>query len=383
MLQANLPWLQRMFEVDAAEARGDAVGALALMEDMPTGPDGRAWWRPERWRRLRQLAALGEDAPAWVWGRWIVAQAAQATPGRPRLAMEVAIETRGGPGTLWGVDDFDARAKVIDHDWVYRQLVLHELGGLRTFLRSAPGGVLLDRADGIDSWAEVPMGGYQLRAEHADRITWLDLGSGEVVETLNLGSAAMMAVGETAVGRVVRADGSVLFESAPLCVPPDVASRVASAPASWIDVLTEACRGEWGDVLSELVARMHHFDLLCDLPAGVRRQLIQPLDPGLRSDRVGTGGNGCEYDAALVLAALGGELPVGEEVNSTSEEIAEELRPLASLVAAALLEPGTVEAVTPMLLPSDSTRLQVLADLMPSPADVVCGRLAEGLVAAA
>lgn len=383
LLRANLPWLRRMLEVDAAEASGDAAGALALMEDMPTGPDGRAWWRPERWRRLRQLVALGDAAPAWVWGRWVVAQAAQATPGQPRRAREVAIETRGGPGTLWGVDDVDAGAKVIDHDWVYRQLVLHEHGGLRAFLRAAPGRALLDRAGGVESWVDVPMGGYQLQAEHSDRITWLDLGTGEIVETLNLGAATMLAVGEAAIGRLVRADAAVLFESAPLCVPLDVASRVASAPASWTDVLAEACRGEWGDILGELIAKMHHFDLLCDLPAGVRRQLIQPLDPGLRSDRVGTGGNGCEYDAALVLAALAGELPVREEAISSSAEVRDELRPLTALVAAALLEPGTVDAVTPMLVASDAAGLRVLADLMPSPADLVCGRLADGLAAAA
>lgn len=385
-LRANLPWIRRMLEVDAAEARGDAVGALALMEDMPVGPDGRAWWRPERWRRLRQLVALGDAAPAWVWGRWVVAQAAQAaqaTPGRIRLAMEVAVETRGGPSTLWGVDDVDAGAKVIDHDWVYRQLVLHEHGGLKAFLRGAPGRALLDRAGGIESWVGLPMGAYQLLAEHPDRITWRDLRTEEIVDTLNLGSAAMMALGETAIGRLVRADGAVLFESAPLCVPPDVASRVASSPASWTDVLGEACRGEWGDVLGELVAKLHHFDLLCDLPAGVRRQLIQPEDPGLRSDRVGTGGNGSEYDAALVLAALAGELPVALEGSSGSAEGAEELRPLTALVAAALLEPGTVEAMSPLLVASDAAGLRDLAHLLPSPADVVCGRLADGLAAAA
>lgn len=383
MLRAQLPWLRRMLDVDAAEARGDAAAALALMEDMPVGPDGRAWWRPERWRRLRQLVELGDQAPAWAWGRWVVAQAAQATPGDPRRAMNVAVETRGGPGTMWGVDEADAGAKVIDHDWVYRQLVLHEYGGLRALLQAGPRRVLLDRGAGIDSWVDVPMGGYQLQAEHADHITWRDLGAGQIVETLNMGSASMMALGEAVIGRLVRADGSVLFESAPLCVPLDVAQRVAAAPTSWTGVLADACRGEWGDVLSNLIARMHHFDLLCDLPAGVRRQLIQPMDPGLRSDRVGTGGNGCEYDAALVLAAVGGELPVVEEAAASTMAVDEEARPLASLVAAALLEPGTMDVVAPLLVTSDAQRLRALADVMPSPADILCRRLAHGLAAAA
>ena len=383
MLRANLPWLNRMLAVDAAESRGDAAGALRLMEDMALGPDGRPWWRPERLRRLRQLADLGDGVPAWVWGRWIVAQAAQSTPGQPRRANEVAVTTRGGPGTLWGVDHEDARAKVMDHDWVYRQLVLYEYGGLTTFVRRMSGGPLVGRVSEVTSWSSARMGAYELLAEEPDRIRWLDLASRDVVETVNLGGASLMAVGEAAIGRIVEAAGTKLFESAPLCVPPEVAHAVADAPQAWMDAVAVGCRGEWGDVLSEFIAKMNHFDLLSDLSASVRRQLLQPADPGLRPDRVGTGGNGREYDAALVLAALAGEVAVEAQTDDSSAAQLDEERPQTPLVAAALLEPGTIQALVPMLVASDAQDLRVWAGLMPAPADRVCMRLADRIASAA
>lgn len=86
-----------------------------MNEEMAIGPDGRAFWRPERIRRLRQLVALGADVRTWAVRRWVVTQAVQASSGRPRDAMEMAVRARGGRSRLWGTDDEDARAKIIDH----------------------------------------------------------------------------------------------------------------------------------------------------------------------------------------------------------------------------------------------------------------------------
>ncbi|PUA82438.1 hypothetical protein C7S10_01415 [Nocardioides currus] len=366
-----------MFEVDAVEARGDAAGALRLIEAMPLGPDGRPWWRPSRIRRLQQVVDLGESAPAWVWAKWVVSQAAQSTPGDPVRAVEVATATRGGRRTLWGVDQVDAQAKVMDHDWVYRQLVLHEYAGLAAYLEQRAGQDLVRRAAGIDGWASAPMRALELVGEEATRIQWLDLASLEVVETINLGAAAMLADGECVIGRVVEADGTTLFESAPLCVPRDVARRVAAEPGEWLAVLADACRDATSPILVHLVSRFHEFDLLCDLPPGIRRQVVQPEDPDLGSDQIGTGGNGSEYDVALVLAALADEIDVeGDDDDGCSCGQDHSPRPLASLVAAALVEPGTVEALRPLLVPSDGRALMRLCRVLPEPADQVCRRLA-------
>lgn len=382
VLEANLPWLRRMLAVDAAEALGDAEGALAIVEDMPVGADGRPWWRPERIRRLRQIVALGEDAPEWVIRRWVVAQAAQARPRRPQQARDVAVRTRGGASTLWGVDHEDAMSKVVDHDWVYRQLVLHEHGGLAAFVERAATPALLGRAGDMRSWIGVPMGGFELLAEMSDRLLWRDLASTQTIETLNLGGAAMMAIGEAVLGRVVSAGDVHLFESAPLCVPIDVAREVAASPSGWVDVLGRACRDVHGEMLSLLIARMHHFDLLFDVPATLRRHLIEPPDPELRSDQVGSGGNGTEYDVALVLAAMSGELQHPDDDRCMCGQC-DDARPVGALVAAALLEPETLGALTPLLVSSDALALRFLEQTLVTPADVVCRRIRARLDAAA
>lgn len=378
-----MPWLQRMLAVDAAEAAGDPAKALALVEEMPHGPDGRPWWRPQRVRRLRQLVALGDAAPAWVWARWVIAQAAQPRPGRDMDAADVAVEIRGGRSTLWGMDPADALAKVIDHDWVFRQLILHERRGLHHFLRRVAAPRLLGLAGDVHSWVGVPMGAYELVSERADRIVWRDLSTGATVETLNLGGASLMALGEAAVGRVVHAGEVALFESAPLCVPLDVAHDVAACPADWMDALSRGCRDDAGAVLMDLVAKAYDFDLLFDLSPRLRRHLLEPVDPDLRSDNVGTGGNGVDYDVALVLAALGGELPLmGDDADHAGTD-ADAARPLAPLVSAALLEPETRGAVERLLLASDASAVSRLADALVPPADVFCRQICDRLSGAA
>ncbi|MCY4726830.1 hypothetical protein NYO98_11130 [Nocardioides sp. STR2] len=372
-----------MLAVDDAEAAGNAAKALALVEGMPIGPDGRPWWRPQRVRRLRQLVALGDAVPDWVWGRWVIAQAAQPRPGRDTDASDVAVEIRGGRSTLWGVDPDDAMTKVIGHDWVFRQLILHERGGLDHFLRRVAGPRLLDLAGDVHSWVGVPMGAFELVSERADRIVWRDLGTGVAVDTLNLGGASLMALGEAAIGRVVRSGEVSLFESPPLCVPPDVAHDVATSPANWMDALNRGCREEWGAVLADLIAKAHEFDLLFDLSSRLRRHVLQPVDPDLRCDNVGTGGNGADYDVALVLAALGGELPLKGDDAYDARWGADAMRPLAPLVSAALLEPDTRAAIEPLLLASDAAAVSRLVDVLVPPADALCRQIRDQLSGAA
>ena len=147
-----------------------------------------------------------------------------------------------------------------------------------------------------------------------------------------------------------------------------------------MDALARGCRGEAGDVLRDLIAKAYEFDLLFDLSPRLRRHLIQPVDPDLRSDNVGTGGNGVDYDVALVLAALGGELPLTGDDAGTDADAA---RPLAPLVSAALLEPDTRAAVEPLLLASDASAVSRLADALVPPADVFCRQILDQLSGAA
>lgn len=359
------PYLEAIFAADAAEARGDAAGALAVMSAQPLGPDGRAFWRPWRVRRLRQVVDLGDDLPGWAVSRWVLAMALQSLDrsnpcGRAR---DLAIETRGGRRTLWGVDGADALCKVVDHDWVYRQLFLHELGGLDRYLRTGGSREVVEKADGIREWSRTPMGGYEYVTQDGHTITWIDLGSGGPVETINLGGACLLAPGEGALGRVVQVEGGAVFESAPLWVPIDVARRVAEAPYDWLSVLSAACRRPDAELLVEVVARVHDFDLLCDVPTTVRRALVVPPEDGW---------TGLDHDAGVVTAAVLGHIL--DEPGTVPAEPA---------VAAALLEPGVPVRVLTHLEAGDLAGVRRLEARLPEPAATVCRRLAAQLGRAA
>lgn len=133
------PWLRAMALADEAEARGDAEGALEVMDVFATGPDGRLFWGPWRVDRLLQIAMFGPLLPAWVTSRWICEQALQSLDadlrGPRRRALDSAVALHGGCEALPGVDEADAAARVMDHDWVFRQLLLFDLGGLESFVR--------------------------------------------------------------------------------------------------------------------------------------------------------------------------------------------------------------------------------------------------------
>jgi hypothetical protein len=147
---------------DDAERRGDAVHALATMA---SHPDADGFWRPWRVRLLCQIAMFGPLLPRWATSRWTLAQALQhlGQPGggpdrRVHRALDQAIELRGGRARLPGRDPIDAVCRVMDNDWVFRQLHLYELGGLRHFLDRVASPDLVAGADRIRDWAKSPMG---------------------------------------------------------------------------------------------------------------------------------------------------------------------------------------------------------------------------------
>lgn len=164
-----------MLAADAAEALGDAAEALRIMDSRPLGPDGRPFWRPWRIRRLIQLSTLSSVLPRWVTSRWILAQALQASSESARAralkALRIAERFRDGAGSPPAVDDIEAKCRVIDRDWVFRQVYLYELGGLDDFLRGAAP-ALLARADRIRAWARAGMGGYQLVGREPATVIW-------------------------------------------------------------------------------------------------------------------------------------------------------------------------------------------------------------------
>ena len=358
--------------VDAAEARGDAAAALDLMTAPVKGPSDRVFWRPWRTRHLSQMVTLGPILPRWATSRWIVGQALQCLDASSRnrglRALEVAIETRGGPGTLRGVDEADARCKVIDHDWVYRQVHLYELGGLDHYVRRVASPDLVVGADRMHDWARMPMGGFRLVSETGRTASWARLDTGEEIEALNLGSGLLLDVGECAIGRLVPISDGVMFESAPLPVPEIVAEQVASYPGGWIDAVKRGCRQFRGTDAELMTSGLHDFALLTDVPEVLWRALARGV-VGLPQSGAGSqGSTDLRHDAArLVRVAL--------DLIDEGSFLVDQL----PCVAAALVEPGVSDHLLGSLGPGDVSALTRLSEAVTAPASDICLWMARDL----
>lgn len=373
------PFLSLCLAADAAEGRGDVERALRIMESSPLDPRGRPFWRPWRLRRLRQLSELGPVLPGWATSRWLLELALQdidpAVRERGRRAMTAAIEARGGR-PLPGANDIDARCKVMDHDWVHRQLRLYDHGGLSAFLRHADAG-LVSRADRVHEWAAAPMRSLRLVSQSSRTVTWEDVRTTEQVSTLNTGCAALVLPGECVLGRVVPIEQGVMFEAAPLQVPEPVATWVADEPTVWADVLATHNRDRKLDPVR--THGLHEFGLLSDVPRLAWRQaatdLIEPGSPARR--RFPRSPDIDPHAQALLAAAL--EPRMHPLFDVTPLDLVQPW----PCVAAVLLEPGMGASLASRLGPEDVRNLHRLGDRLPEPAGDVCRRLAGDLSAAA
>lgn len=356
-----------MVEADAAEARGDAAAALGLMSNKPLGPDGKPFWRPWRMRALSQLVTLEPALPRWAYSRWILAQALQdlSESGRWRnaKAFQAADRVRGIRDKPTGVDETDAKCKVMDGDWVYRQAFLYEQAGLEDFLKGASE-ALVGRADRIGDWADAEMGGYQLLGRNSFAVIWRDLATDERFGVANIGCGVMVVPGECAIGRRVPIDGGSMFETAPLLVPRGVAEQVAHVPASWIDVLAERRDDE-----EPIRTGGHTFDLLSDVPPVAwmyamlgENALETPsaVTPHVVARAVLT----CARDVLVVQAM---ELDVLDP---------EAVDPWACL-GAALIEPDVAAALPEVMTRSDADTLRRLSEELPGPVSAACRAIAD------
>jgi hypothetical protein len=292
------PWVWAMQDADEAERRGDAEGALAVVRRRPVGPGGTTFWRPARMFRLHQLVALGEQTPGWAVSRWILEQAHQNVPehetgrsasSRRNRAVRVVDQLHGPAGARPACsgqsDDAHRVAHLADHDWVYRQVHLFELGGLEAFLAGSASPDLVARADRIREWVRAPMGGYTFLGSTGESSLWLDRADQSMVTTPNIGSGFHLSPGSAVIGRLVPAADGVIFESRPLAVPGALALQVAQDPSRWSDLLRESGLVRDGTVPTDVV---EWTGLLSDVPLSVtglvlsyrlgEQRLVQPSD---------------------------------------------------------------------------------------------------------
>ena len=358
-----------MMRADEAEARGDARAALELFERMPNGPDGKPFWRPWRLRRLVQLATLGPLLPRWATSRWILEQALQGLDDsrRPQFlkAMEIAVEIRGGEDRLTGVDPEDAKLKVVDHDWVFRQVSLYELGGLSHFVRRTASADLLAGADRIQEWARARMGAFRLLERAPATLAWENVATGDRIEVPNIGSGVFLVPGDYAIGRLVPTEQGQMFESIPLRVPPEVARIVADAPDDWLDALRAARVADDPPHTGGF-----RFGVLNDVPMPIvwAALFVGRTDPAPPTD--------AEAAGALLKVAREA-LAAGHEDRSPHEL---EVWPC---LAAAVLEPAVAAGLAEVVRPGDAAVFVGLGEALAEPAAAVCRGLAELLRAEA
>ncbi len=369
------PWVRAMQEADAAERRGDAAGALAAMRRRDLGPDGRPFWRAGRVVGLRQLVLLERFVPGWVRSRWILAQALQHLSERDRgprsrvlRAHAIVNDLHARSGSTGRSPSVEHQAQVADHDWVYRQVHLFELGGLEAFLENDADPDLVAGADRIGEWALAPMGGYLFVEADAGVIRWLDLVARAVVQTPDIGSAAHLTSGASVIGRLVPYEGGVLFESPPLAVPRSLAAKVGHDPARWLDLLRESGLVQEGKVSTRIRAEC---GLLSDVPfdeiTAVLSSLVEPR--GRVSPADGDLARATLLLMHDVLAQL--EHPCGRgggdccpgcpgAWNDGSDDVA--------YLHAALVHPAVVEALPDLLGPHHADLLSELRDVLAEPA---------------
>ena len=356
--------------VDAAEARGDVVEAMELIEaDLRTRREDELFWHPERLRGLMQLALFGGCLPSWAWSRWILAQAArclhESHRAPARRAFDLA-EDVGGPASRYGgVDELDSSSLLLDHDWVYRQALLYDEGALEAFLSEVASSELVDSADAIQDWVGAPMSALQLADESPQELSWLDLSSDEIVKTPNIGSASELLLGDCVLGRVVPTTSGQMLESVPLPVPRQVADEVAAAPDDWPDAVRRG-RERSPSGPDAINTEVEEFGLLDDVPSIVSGAVLETA--------FATTGRAVPSLPSLEDVAVARQALVRLALDGTIEDQDWPVTPWPTL-GMVLMEPSGIVGLLSGWRPGDESRYLVLSDQIAEPAAGLCRNL--------
>ena len=141
----------------AAERCGDAARALELHDAVPAFAGGVVTtWCWISWHRSARCCPTGR------WARWMGYQAVRCEDPHTdigtmqRLALKYAVETfhddQLADCHADGGDPIRVIAWVASESWLFHQLWLHELGGLRRFVDELATGRLAEHADLARSW---------------------------------------------------------------------------------------------------------------------------------------------------------------------------------------------------------------------------------------
>jgi hypothetical protein len=315
------------------------------------------------------------------------------------IALDAAYSSGVDPARPFGFDPSDLLALVKSRDWIVRQMVLYELGGLGAFVRDAAGEDLLGRAENMVEWSCSPMGAYQFIDETPDCTQLLDLETEEYLEVLNIGSVGAVEPGGFVLGRLVplSSEPGMMFESRPLEIDERTARQFAERgtlpderwreddcgrdpeecdgfscepiehePPNWWDVLQDACDERRVPPMFSLHLE---YPILTDVPTKVwRSERDGSPDPELVGELVRTGTSRTVAEAVQVCVDALASAPVyGEGLTAGGP-----------IYGAVLLEPGVMEVLRKRFtLPQYAAGWRALAELVVEPARTRSLMLAE------
>jgi len=164
-----------------------------------------------------------------------------------------------------------------------------------------------------------------------------------------------------------------MFETAPLGVPEPVAESVASSPSSWIETIIASCH-KYGvgprrhDLTGAIqLSGLHDFGLLTDVPQTVWRAGIEP--ERVRAGQRLSADPEFVFIEALKYCGTGLRLVEHRDDPGLVDAWPE--------LAAALVEPGVLDALSVTARPECRDAWFDLAEFLPEPAAAICFELGQ------
>ncbi len=351
-----------------AEAAGDPVRALRTFSRI------RQFDQSLHATYLATLAELGDDAPGWMYSRWITVQAQRplwngAETTGPDAALVAVVEGLYADGVDLEQADCPSSeifvALLYQRDWVLRQLTVYDHGGMRDFVETMAGADLLARADRIQDWVEAPMGGYRLESDARGCLEVTDLADGARIDVLDLGLLAEHQPGTCVIGRIVPTSAAPgrMFEWRPLLVDEETARQVAgeARPEGWFDIVVAQ---HAAGALPHLFSYLDDTALVSDLP---QRAWVWMLEEHQIPDLPVTDGLVSYGDVALQVC---------ENVLHLTAMAGRSMRIDRQIIAALMLEPGLAARLRERLaVPQHARAWRILEEVLPEPASARCGSL--------
>jgi hypothetical protein len=231
------------------EAAGDLAGALqAFRGAMRVVGSGQE-------RDLVEMVRLGDDAPPWVWGRWLCGAAyrwalLERDPRVTAAVLDVYATTY--------LEDYEFSISlgqaIAAMDALVSDIVVFDLGVLADYLDVRAGPVVLGAAPVARSWATAPATVVQLGRLKDDHLLVTDHVLQREVEVLHTGEALGTDRDEWFVGRLVDTGGqpSLIFAERPVPIGKQAGRRM-------VDVLSAG--GDWHARLAALHPSVRDGDL--------------------------------------------------------------------------------------------------------------------------